>query len=99
MSAHAQVLAARLHRLEAEDHVAITLELPGVEKEDINMEILEESMKIDVDTEIRKYHKEIKLPENLDTDTIEATYKNGVLDIVIKRREEKPKKGKKINIK
>ena len=85
--------------IEAEDHVAITLELPGVEKEDINMEIEEETLIIDVDTESRKYHKELKLPENLDSESIEATYKNGVLDIVIKRKKEKPKKGKRINIK
>jgi HSP20 family protein len=84
--------------IEAQDHIAITIELPGVEKEDINMEIFEDSISIDVDTEQRKYHKELPLPENLDTDSIKATCKNGVLDIVISRKSDKPKKGKKVSI-
>ncbi|WP_455391556.1 archaeal heat shock protein Hsp20 [[Eubacterium] cellulosolvens] len=84
--------------IEADDRVTITLELPGVEKKDINLEAVEDSLTIDVDSETRKYHKKIRLPENLDLDTIDANYKNGVLDIVIKRKKERPKKGKKIDI-
>ena len=84
--------------IEADDYVAITIELPGIEKDDINMEIFEDYLTINVDIESRKYHKELKLPENLELASIEATCKNGVLDIVIKRKKEKPKKGKKINI-
>ena len=63
------------------------------------MDMVENTLIIDVDTESRKYHKELDLPDNLDLDSIEATCKNGVLDIVIKRKEEIPKKSKKINIK
>jgi len=84
--------------IETKDSVSITLEIPGVEKEDINMEIIEDNMSIDVNTETRKYHKELKLPENLDHESVKANYKNGVLDITIKRKKEKPKKGKKITI-
>jgi HSP20 family protein len=84
--------------IETKDQVTITVELPGVAKKDINLEVLEESLTIDVDSESRKYHKELKIPENLDPDSINANYKNGVLDIVLKRRKEKPKKGKKIDI-
>jgi HSP20 family protein len=62
------------------------------------MEIIEDNMSIDVDTKTRKYHKELKLPENLDHESVKANYKNGVLDITIKRKKEKPKKGKKIKI-
>lgn len=84
--------------IETEDSVTITVELPGVDKKDINLEALEEGLVIDVDTEARKYHKELKLPENLDLGSIRANYNNGVLDILIKRKKEKPKKGKKIDI-
>jgi HSP20 family protein len=80
------------------DHVAITMELPGVEKKDINMEIFEDSMTISVDSGLRKFHKELKLPENLDPDSVKANYKNGVLEIIIKRKTEEPRKGKKIKI-
>ena len=84
--------------IEAEDHIAVTMELPGVEKEDINMELVENKLTIDVDTEMRNYHKELELPDDLDLDSIQATCKNGVLDIVIKRKKVKPKKGKRIEI-
>jgi HSP20 family protein len=84
--------------IEAEDHITITMELPGVEKKDIDLEAQEDNLIINVDTATRKYHKELKLPEKLDLDSINPTYKNGVLDIVIKRKAEKPKKGKKISI-
>lgn len=83
---------------EVEDHIAITMELPGVEKEDIDLEIFEHSLTINVDTEERKYHKKIKLPDNLDPSSVKATCKNGVLDIVINRQVKKPKKGKRIKI-
>ena len=85
--------------IEAEDYVTITMELPGIEKKDINLEIVENNLIIDVDTEVRKYHKELKLPEKLDTDNIVANYKNGVLDIKIMRKKEEKMKGKKIEIK
>lgn len=85
--------------IEAEDHVVITMELPGIEKKDINLEVVEDSLVIDVDTAMRKYHKELRLPENLDMDTIEANYKNGVLDIKIQRKKDEIKQGRKIEIK
>lgn len=84
--------------IEAEDHIAITMELPGIEKEDINMELVENKLTIDVDTETRTYHKDVDLPDDLDFDSISATCKNGILDIVIKRKKTKPKKGKRIKI-
>ena len=84
--------------IEAENHIAITMELPGVEKEDITMELTESTLTIDVDIESRKYHKELDLPDDLDLESIEATCKNGVLDIVIKRKKAKPQKSKRIKI-
>jgi HSP20 family protein len=84
--------------IEAEDHIAITIEIPGVEKQDIDIDLDDNLLTIDVDTESRKFHKELDLPDGLDLNSIEATYKNGVLDIEIKRKKEKKKKGKKIDI-
>lgn len=86
--------------LEGEEEVTITVELPGVNKEDINLTATEETLTIGVDTEKRKYHRDIELPCKVLPDTTSATYKNGVLDIVIKRAEKKVKKpGKRIEIK
>ena len=85
--------------IESEDEICITIEMPGVEKKDINLDAKNDSLTIDVNTEERKYHKSIPLPNKIDPDTIVATYKNGVLDISIKRKKEKEKKGKRIDIK
>lgn len=85
--------------IEAEDSISITVELPGVEKEDIDLNATENSLTIHVDTEERKYHKEIDLPAEVDPESTTATYKNGVLDITLKRIKEKPKKGKRVVIK
>lgn len=85
--------------IESDKEICITIELPGVEKKDINLDATEESLSIDVDTEERKYHKNIQLPSKIDPETIAATYNNGVLDIAIKRQKERAKKGKKIEIK
>ncbi|MEW6070293.1 MAG: archaeal heat shock protein Hsp20 [Candidatus Thermoplasmatota archaeon] len=86
--------------LESEEEVTVTVELPGVEKEDINLTATEEELTIDVDTAKRKYHRDIKLPCKVLPDTTSATYKNGVLDVVMKRAEKKEKKpGKRVEIK
>ncbi|HDO19558.1 MAG TPA: Hsp20/alpha crystallin family protein [Thermoplasmatales archaeon] len=75
--------------IEGDEEVAITVELPGVEKEDIDLEVTEDTLEIKVNNSNRKYHKLIDLPCKVKPKTTKATYKNGVLDIVIKRKEKK----------
>jgi HSP20 family protein len=38
--------------------------------------------------EVRSYERLLTLPEDLDLEKVEATYRNGVLTIVLPRREE-----------
>jgi HSP20 family protein len=86
--------------IEGDDDVAVTVELPGVKKEDIDLDVTNDSLEIKVDTSNRKYHKKLGLPCDVMPKTTKATYKNGVLDVVIKRREKKkPGEGYKVNIK
>ena len=75
--------------IEGENDVAITVEIPGVEKEDINLIATEEILEIKVDSPKRKYHKRIDLPCNVKTKSTKATYKNGILDIVLDKKEKK----------
>jgi HSP20 family protein len=57
------------------------------------------TVEIKVDTPQRKYHKKLDLPCDVLPKTTKATYKNGILDIVIKRKEKKkPGEGYKVNI-
>ncbi len=63
--------------------IAITMELPGVTREDINLNMTEGELEIGVDTERRKYHKRVKLPAKVDPKTTKATYTNGILDVTV----------------
>ena len=85
--------------IEGDEDVAITVEIPGVDKEDIDLNVTEDILEITVDNPKRKYHKRLDLPCDVLPKTTKATYKNGVLDVVIKRKEKKkPGSGYKVNI-
>ena len=79
--------------IEGENDVAITVEIPGVEKEDIDLVATEDTLEIKVDSPKRKYHKRIDLPCNVKTKSTKATYKNGILDIVLDKKEKKKDHG------
>jgi HSP20 family protein len=84
--------------IESDDSISITLEIPGVEKEDIDLTVEVDKFSINVNTEQRKYFKEIPLKAKVDPNKPKATYKNGVLDIILKKVESKDRKGKKVKI-
>ena len=85
--------------IEGDTDVAVTVEIPGVEKKDIDLNITQENIEITVDSTNRKYHKTLKLPCEVKPKTTKATYKNGILDVSIKRKEKKkPGEGYRVNI-
>lgn len=82
---------------ETDEEVQVTAEVPGVKKEDIDLEVTGDTLIIKVEGKDRKYYKEISLPAEVDPDSAKASYNNGVLDIQLKKV--KPKgRGKKIKI-
>lgn len=83
---------------ETDDEVQVTAEVPGVKKEEIDLEVTGNTLIIKVEGKDRKYYKEVELPAEVDPDSAKASYNNGVLDIQLKKV--KPRsKGKKIKIK
>jgi len=85
--------------IEGDKDVAVTVEIPGVEKNDIDLNVKNDTLEIKVDNPKRKYHKLLDLPCDVLPNTTKATYKNGVLDVVIKRKEKKkPGSGYKVNV-
>ena len=44
-------------------------------------------MVIAVDSTKRRYYKDIALPAKVDPDSAKATYKNGILEITLKKEE------------
>jgi HSP20 family protein len=85
--------------IEGDDDIYITVEVPGVQKEDIDININDSSIDINVNSPNRKYHKSINLPCSVIPKKSKATYNNGILDIIVKRKErKKDNKGYRVNI-
>jgi len=78
--------------IEGENTVSITVEIPGAEKEDIETKIVEKILKINVNSPKYNYHKLIDLPCFVNERSIKTTYKNGIYDIVIKRKKKRNKR-------
>lgn len=75
--------------IEREKEIDVLAELPGVEKEDIDVEAHEESLTISVPNE---FYKEILLPSEIDPHKVKAKYKNGVLTVTLaKKKPSKPR--------
>lgn len=72
------------------DHYRIIVDIPGVEKDQINIEGSEHTIVISTEGE-RKYYKEIRLDSAIDPATAKAQYKNGVLTITVEKKEKKKK--------
>lgn len=70
--------------------IAVTMELPGVEKKDLKIHMTENHLEISVDNDRRKYHKRVELPAKVDPSTTKATYNNGVLDVTAKKIDHVP---------
>lgn len=77
--------------------IAITMEIPGVTREDIDVHMTEGELEISVDNEKRKYHKVVKLPARVDPATTKATYTNGILDVTVDKAKATPS-GRKVPV-
>jgi len=80
--------------------ISVTVELPGVEKDDIDLRVTEDQLEITVDTIQRKYHKTVEFSGDVKPKTTKATYKNGILDVVVQRKKPQAKEddGYRVNI-
>lgn len=72
--------------VDTKDAFSVTLEVPGVEKEDIDLTIYGGVLTVKVDSPDRKYLKEIDLPKDVDEKSAKASFKNGVLDVTFTKK-------------
>jgi len=82
--------------MEEAKEVVIVAELPGVEKNDIHVHTTEDHLTVSVGAPKRKYHKKMVLPAKVDPKSAQASYKNGVLEVRLKKIVKKPFKGQRI---
>jgi len=83
---------------EEEDKVKVIVELPGVDKQDIDLRSEGRELTISVDTERKRFCKQLELPCDVYDDSVVAEYRNGVLTVLMDKAEPKPK-GRRISIK
>lgn len=84
---------------ENENTICVTVELPGVDKKNIELIVDQKTLTLTAVEAGRKYHKELALSSEVDPDTAEATYKNGVLDVVLqKQKKSKSQAAKDVDI-
>ena len=67
------------------EEVRIYAEMPGVNEEDIKFDLKGDILDISARSGERKYHKEILLPIRVKKEALSYTYKNGVLEVRIKK--------------
>lgn len=100
---------------ETDDSFMIELAVPGLKKDDFKLEVHERNLKISSEKNVSNeeenekyilrefqttsFSKSFRLPLSIDTDNIEATYSEGVLQVQLPKKEEaKPKEPKMISI-
>jgi len=93
---------------ESEDKITVKAEIPGMEAKDIDISmsgdtlIIKGEKKTEREEKEENYHvversygsfrRAVRLPASVDADKVEATYKNGVLTVILPKKEEvKPK--------
>ncbi len=82
---------------ESDKQITVIAEIPGVSKEDVDLEVTNDSLIIRVDNPERKYYKEVNLPDEVDQESGDAKFNNGVLSITLNKL--KPRtKGKKLKV-
>jgi HSP20 family protein len=78
--------------------VKVAFEMPGVSKQNIVVKVYDTSVEITTTGTDRKYHEVIEIPPETDIETATSTYKNGILEITFKKKQQTKPKGKQINI-
>ncbi|MEM1994635.1 MAG: archaeal heat shock protein Hsp20 [Nitrososphaerales archaeon] len=79
------------------DEVKVIVEIPGVEKEDIQIYASDNKLTISVDSRGKSYHKVVEIPKDVEPEKATTTYRNGVLEITLPRKKEE-KKGFRIKV-
>ena len=94
----------RVNIKDAKDHVSLTFEIPGMNKDDIKVTVKDDLLTVSgqrewkseekneqyVRSEIRSgsFSRSFTLPENVNAEKISADYRNGLLEVRLEKAEE-----------
>ena len=68
--------------------VNIYFELPGEEKDDLQLNVTEDG----VEVKAKNFYKTVNVPRNVDIEKVSSKYTNGVLTVIIPKKERSPRK-------
>ena len=99
----------KVHSHETENKVIVAFELPGVNKEDIEIHVNENRIEIKVESQQQKkeensvwqnrrsYHRIVSFPTQVDPNQAEAVYENGIVRVELPKKS--PGSGRRLEIK
>jgi len=67
------------------DEIRVYAEMPGIDEDAITVDLKGDILEVKAVSKNRKYSKEILLPAKVKPETLEKSYKNGILEIKIKK--------------
>lgn len=73
--------------IEKGDMLVVLVALPGVSKDSIDLRVTETCLTVSVNTAEFEWYDEFKLPTRVKTKSARASYKNGVLEVRLKKLE------------
>jgi HSP20 family protein len=80
-----------------EHALKVVAEMPGIRKEDIKLEVRDNSLVIKAENNDRKYNTAVPLSSPVEADSAKASYNNGILEVKLKLKS--PPKPKGVSIK
>lgn len=99
---------------ETDDAVHLRLEIPGLEAKDLDVQVMEDSVAISGERKSQtkveekgivrsefhygKFERVIPLPTHVQTDKVQAEYKNGILTLTLPKSEEDKRKVVKVKV-
>jgi len=76
--------------LDEGDKIRVIAEMPGVEKDKISLKAVDRKLIIRASNH-KRYYKEVELPDEVDIQKARASYRNGVLEVVLEKKSKERK--------
>lgn len=67
------------------EEIRVYAEMPGVNEENIKLDLKEDILDISAQSGDRKYHKEVLLSAKVKPETLTSSYKNGILEVKMEK--------------
>jgi HSP20 family protein len=75
-----------LNVYEEEDQLRVVADVPGVDKDSIDLKCDGDVLTLDATGEAREYHERVRLPATVDEHSAAASHNNGILEVTFDRQ-------------